>query len=102
MSTLPQNVTELYLAPVVLSVDARLQEMSTLSVTELTERVKKVSKLRGRSGGERAEALLRTIEHGLDMHGWQLTMDPRGIKLTHDTRRVVLGAPAVFDGYITG
>ena len=45
---------------------------------------------------QREAALLRSLEHLQDLHGWVLSVDPRGVRLTHGAHTCVLGiAPIV-------
>ena len=78
MAIRPHDVTDLYLAPVVLAVDARIEQLGQLD----------------------KDGLLRTVTHLVDCHGWESSWDPRGLRLTHDAHTFVLGIPAVFHEYL--
>ena len=48
----------------------------------------------------REEALVRTVTYLIDLHHWEFSWDPRGLRLTHGTHTFVLGIPAVFLEYL--
>ena len=100
MSTMPHDVTDLYLAPVVLAVDARIEELAELDLPHLGRQVALVSDLAEWTRDLRETALLRTIDHLIDLHGWELSWDPRGIRMTHGAHRLVLGVPATFAEFV--
>lgn len=100
MATVPKDITDLYLAPVILAVDARLGQLEGLTLAELTEEVAVLSDCSDRSAEWRREALLRAIAHGLSLRGWTLSWDARGLAVAHDEHRVVLGLPPVANEYL--
>ena len=102
MATRPHDVADLYLAPVVLTVDARIEELGQLDAKRLAFEVALESDSLDVTHKMREEALIRTVQHLIDCHGWQLSWDPRGLRLTHDGHTLVLGVPAVFHDYLAG
>ena len=100
MATRPHDLTDLYLAPVVLAVDARIEELGQLDMDRLTYEVALESDSPDYTRKLREEALIRTITHLIDTHDWQFSWDPRGLRLTHETHTFVLGIPAVFLEYL--
>jgi len=90
MADRPHDVTDLYLAPVLLAVDARIEELGKLDKDRLAYEV----------ALEREEALIRTITHLVDPHHWEFSWDPRGLRMTHHAHTLVLGIPAVFLDYL--
>jgi len=100
MATRPHDVTDLYLSPVVLAVDARIEELGQLSKDQLEYEVALESGAPDFTRSMREEALIRTIVHSVDGHGWELSWDPRGLRLSHDAHSLVLGTPAVFAEYL--
>ena len=100
MATRPHDLTDLYLAPVVLAVDARIEELGQLDKDRLTYEVALESDSPDFTRKLREEALIRTITHLTDTHDWQFSWDPRGLCLTHETHTFVLGIPAVFLEYL--
>lgn len=95
MATRPHDMTDLYLAPVVLEVDARLEELGHLDKDQLAHKVAFLSDSED-SRPMSEEALIGTVTYQIDCHGWEFSWDLRGLRLTHDAHTLVLGIPAVF------
>jgi hypothetical protein len=102
MTRTPHDVRDLYLAPVLLALEARLDEMGCLDSSELTQRVALASDRPDWTPELRATGLLRVLEHDIDLHGWEIGWSPRGLRVQHGRRSLTLGVPAVFDLYIAG
>jgi len=102
MATRPRDITDLYLAPVALAVDARITELGHLDAEQLAYEVALESDAADFTQAMREEALIRTITHLVDCHDWAFSWDPRGLRLTHDAHTFVLGIPAVFAEYLSG
>ncbi len=98
--TRPHDVTDLYLAPVVLAIDARIEELGRLDKDQLAHKVAFQSDSPDNIRGVSEEALIGTVTYLIDNHGWEFSWDPRGLRLTHDERTLVLGVPAVFLEYL--
>ena len=102
MTARPHDVSDLYLAPVALDIDRRIEEMSGLSVEEVRLRVILGTDFEPRNAGERADALFKTLTSGLELHSWQTSRKPRGLRLSHDAYSLVLGLPANLISYLDG
>ncbi len=102
MPVLPHDVADLRLAPVVLTLDARIEELSILDLEALRRHTALVSDTPEGTRDHREHALLRALEHGLDLHGWQLSWNSRGVRASHDNHHLVLGIPATFVDYLAG
>lgn len=100
MAARPHDITDLYLAPVVLAVDARIEEFGHLDKDGLAYEVALESDSPDLTRRMREEALIKTVTHLIERHGWELSWDPRGLRLTHDAHTFVLGIPAVFLEYL--
>ena len=100
MATRPHDITDLYLAPVVLAVDARIEELGRLDKSGLAYEVALESDAPDFTRQMREEALIRTVTHLIDSHDWEFSWDPRGLRLAHDAHTFVLGIPAVFVDYL--
>jgi len=100
MATRPHDVTDLYLAPVALAVDARIEELGQLDKDELVYEVALDADSPDFTRRMREDGLIRTVTHLIDDHGWEFSWDPRGLRLTHDAHSLVLGIPAVFHEYL--
>ncbi len=102
MAPKPHDLTDLYLAPVVLGVDARIEELGRLDGNRLAFEVALESDEADYNRNMREEALIRALTYLTDPHGWEFRWDPRGLRLTHDAHTLVLGIPAVFLEYLQG
>jgi len=102
MPARPHDITDLYLAPVALAVDARITELGRLDKEQLAYEVALESDSPDFTREMREEALIRTVTHLIDTHDWEFSWDPRGLRLTHDAHTFVLGLPAVFVEYLQG
>jgi hypothetical protein len=100
MANRPHDLTDLYLAPVVLAVDARIEELGRLDKSGLAYEAALESDTPDFTRRMREEALIRTVTHLIDGHDWKFSWDPRGLRLTHDAHTFVLGIPAVFLDYL--
>jgi hypothetical protein len=100
MATRPHDITDLYLAPVVLAVDARIEELGRLDKKGLAYEVALESDSPDYTRQMREEGLIRTITHLLETHDWTFSWDARGLRLTHEAHTFVLGIPAVFRDYL--
>jgi hypothetical protein len=90
----------LYLSPVVLELDARINELAALSDEQLSLRVALESDSPDWTSEIRGDAILRTVAHLVDLHGWALAWDARGIRISHGQHSLVLGIPASFSRYV--
>jgi hypothetical protein len=102
MADRPHDVTDLYLSPVVLAADARIGELGRLSKDQLAYEVALETDSPDFTRRMREEALIRTVTHLIDRHGWDFSWDPRGLRLSHGAHTLVLGIPAVFVEYLEG
>lgn len=102
MTTLPHDLSDLHLAPVVLALDARIAELSLLDVHELTQRVALESNLADWTRQMRISGVLETVSHLIDCHGWALAWDPRGIRVERGLNSLVLGVGPTLIEYVEG
>ena len=102
MSDRPHDVTDLYLAPVLLAVDARLEELGQLDRGRLAYEVALESDLPDVTRQMREEALMRAITHLTDTHHWTFSWDPRGLRMAHDAHTFVLGLPSALLDFLAG
>lgn len=102
MRNLPHDVSDLYLAPVVLAIDAKLDALATLEPRALAQRIAIESNAPAWSREDREKGLLVAIQHLIDCRGWTVTWDQRGLRLSHAEHTVVLGLPASFAEYLSG
>ena len=102
MRNMPHDVSDLYLAPVVLSIDAKLDDLATMEPRALAQRVAVESNLPDWSREDRERALLESIQHFVDCRGWTVTWDPRGLRLSHAEHTLVLGVSTNLADYRSG
>ena len=93
MSTLPKDLTDLQLGPLVLIVDRRLDELDLLELRELRLRVALQAPPPDRSRASRRQALLTMVCHQLDSRGWTMSWNDRGIRIVHDHQQRVARRP---------
>lgn len=102
MAAFLHDVTDLHLAPVLLALDARISELALLDGDELVQRVATESDRPNQSADMRRAGLLESVQHFVDMGGWKLAWDPRGMRVKHGRQHVVLGVPPTFQEYVDG
>jgi len=102
MSSSLHGITDILLAPVVLSIDEQIEELSLLDVDELAMRVAVDADTADWTRDMREDALLNSIQHRVEVHDWKLSWDPRGVRLSHSHNTLVLGVPATFIAYLSG
>lgn len=101
MTTRPHDIPDLFLAPVVLAIDAKIEQLARLDARQLAYEVALESDSPDLTRKMREGALIRTLEHLIDTHQWTLSWDSRGLRLTHDGHTLVLGVPATFGEYVS-
>ena len=101
MTSTPRDLSDLYLAPIVLGIDARIEHLASLSPAEFILAVEIVADRPIDYRTLREEALLSAIVGLDDYHGWTFDWHPRGLRISHGDRSVVLGVPSTFTDYLT-
>jgi hypothetical protein len=102
MPVLPHDAADLYLAPLLLVLNERLEELNGLALDDLRVHVGLVSDQPDWSRDMRETGLLHAISHTIDCHDWTLSWHQRGLRVSHGKHQVVLGVPATFAGYLDG
>jgi hypothetical protein len=100
MTAHPHDIADLYLAPVVLAVDARIEELSQLDPEALALRIALDSDLPDWTSQLRETGLLRAVGRLIDLHDWTISVDRRGIRLTHKQHSLALGMPQSLTDYL--
>ena len=93
MAAIPRDIKDLYLAPVVLSIDALLEEFGRLGQEDLLKRIHADSRLADGDRAMREAGLIQTLRLDSDTHGWEFLIDERGVRLRHAEHTFVLGIP---------
>jgi hypothetical protein len=102
MSLLPHDASDLFLAPVALALDRRIDELGRLGPKALSDEIALESDLADWTRDLREQALLRTVGHLVETHHWVLSWEDRGLRLSHQERHVVLGIPDSFRRFLDG
>lgn len=100
MPPAPRDYTDLFLAPVALQVDQRLEKFAGLDRDALHKRVVLETNHEAWNAGGRAQDVVDSVTYLLDMHGWRAGWDPRGLRLSHDDHSLVLGVPPNLTAYV--
>lgn len=96
----PHDIVDLYLAPVTLSLDQRLNELSELSPEDLDFRVVLDTNMQPKDRAQRAEALLGTITYLVALHDWRVSWHLRGLLVSHRDHELVLGISPNLRAYL--
>lgn len=102
MQQIPHDATDLVLAPVALQLDERLDRLGALDTQELLFLIALETDRDPRSPEQRRELLLEALGRDVDTHGWELEWDPRGLRLGHEGRGLVLGLPPKVKAFVSG
>lgn len=100
MATRPHDLTDLYLAPVALELEHELAGLSGLSSRELDAQVALRANRDPHTTEERRRDLLAAVTHSLDLHGWEVSWEPRGLRMSHDAHELVLGVDRNLTEYL--
>lgn len=100
MAERPHDMTDLYLAPVLLEIEGCLEDLGALSADDLRYQVVLETDVEPRDSAERQRAVLGTVRHRVELHGWALSLHERGLAVSHDDRTIVLGLPANLREYV--
>ncbi len=97
----PRDRADLFMAPVLLDVDERINQLAQLGAQELADRVLVHVNREVTSRAERREALMDTLVDGLALHGWRAKWHVRGLRLSHGKHSVVLGLGPDLRAYLS-
>ena len=91
MSLLPHDLTDLYLSPVALELNARLSDFEGRTDDEVDYLVALRADRQPQNLAERRVLALRAVTHGSDLHGWEVEWVPRGLSMRNGSHELVLG-----------
>ena len=100
MTIRPHDLSDLYLAPVALTTDSCLERWAAMSPDEVRGEVALHTNSDPTTPDKRRAALLATLAQP-EMHGWALSIGPRGVVLTHDNHVITLGVPDSVRSYLS-
>lgn len=83
MIAVPHDTTDTLLAPVALRLDQQLEELSALDQKEFLYFVALSTDREPHTHERRCELLMTAVTREVDCHGWGLSWDQRGLRLTH-------------------
>ena len=99
---LPRDTTDLALGPVALRLDEELRLLDGLTPEELIQRLLLETGWTPRTAEQRRTAVLARLTRFVDLHGWRVDLDDRGVRLEHGNHSVTLGLPDVLRSYLSG
>lgn len=85
-----------------LAVDGRLEELARLTPEELVCEIAVTANSDAKSSVERQRAVVSAATYPLDLHGWNVDLSPRGLRLHHAEHSLVLGLPPNVLEYLEG
>jgi hypothetical protein len=100
MHPLPRDVADLRLAPVALQLDAQLETFGRLDASAVALRVAFDTDRIGTTAEQRARDVVTSLTRLLNLHGWQVAWEQRGIRLSQGEHALVLGVPPVLRGHV--
>ncbi|HRD63524.1 MAG TPA: hypothetical protein PK324_16765 [Nocardioides sp.] len=100
MTIRPHDLSDLYLAPVVLAIDSTLERWGATTLDQVRREVVLHTNGDPATPEKRRAALLATLARP-KMHGWTMSIGPRGVVLTHDDHVITLGVPDSVRSYLS-
>jgi hypothetical protein len=101
MARAPHDLADLRLAPVALALDEQIEAYSGLDAAELLRRVSLETNREPRTADERRSCLIESVTRFIDLHGWEVSWDPRGLEIRHGDHRLVLGVSEDLRSFIS-
>lgn len=102
MAALPDDIADLQLAPVALAIDAKIEQLVPLSAAELSDWIALQGDHPDWTPDLRETGLIQALEHDIDTHGWEVSVDGRGVRLAHGKHSLALGVPECVRAYLAG
>jgi hypothetical protein len=102
MSIRPRDLTDLYLSPVAIELDRRLDELSPLSAQDVEVKVALSTDREASLPSDRIDLFLQSLAHLIPLHGWELAYESRGVRVQHGGHSLVLGVPDCVREYVGG
>ena len=96
----PHDITDLYLAPVVLAIDAELEALRGKGYEDVALYIALATNREPTSRSEKRKYFIEAVTKFIELHGWDVTCHPRGLRLTHDGHQIVLGLPLPVYSYL--
>ena len=99
MSIRPRDLTDLYLSPVAIELDRRLEVLTPFTLKELELQIALTTDREASAPEARVELFLQSLAHLLPLHGWELAYETRGVRVRHGDHSLVLGVPGCVREY---
>jgi hypothetical protein len=96
----PHDISDLYLAPVALALDARIEALGRLDRPALRHEIALEGEYPDWTREFRATCLLAAITRGVRTHGWDFEWDPRGVRVSNHEHTYVLGVPLTLTAFL--
>jgi hypothetical protein len=96
----PHDITDLYLAPVVLAIDAELEALRGKGPDDILMHIALATNREPRSRDEKRRYFIEAVTKFHDLHGWTVSCHPRGLRLSHGEHQIVLGLPPAVYAYL--
>jgi hypothetical protein len=100
MTTLPRDISDLYMSPLALELDRRLEQLEGLTEAELEFEVTLATDRQPRDVADRSALVLAMLTRALATHGWKASWVPRGLRVSHADHHLVLGVPPNVRAYL--
>jgi hypothetical protein len=100
MTPRPRDLTDLFLSPVALELDRRLQRLSSLAPDRLDTEVAVATDQQPADERDRRALMLATLTNLAELHDWEVSWHPRGLQLRHERHSLVLGLPGSVREYV--
>ena len=101
MTARPHDITDLYMPPVALELDRRLEQLEGLTAAEIEYQVVLGTDLQPRNAAARPALVLDLLTRSLETHGWEVSWVPRGLRVSHADHHLVLGVPHNVRAYLS-
>jgi hypothetical protein len=100
MALLPHDTADLALAPVMLHLEHEIAFFSDLSPEEVAHRIVLETNSQPRTYDERRDALVQSLTRFIDLHGWDIAVNERGVRVSHHQNAVTIGLPKSVHAYL--
>jgi hypothetical protein len=96
----PHDIADLYLAPVVLTIDAELEALRGKSYDDIVMYIALATNREPRTRADKRRYFIEAVTKFHDLHGWEIVCHPRGLMLAHGDHQLVLGLPPTVHSYL--
>ena len=101
MARAPHDLADLRLAPLALALDEQIEAYSELDGPELLRRVSLETNREPRTAEERQACLIESLTRFIELHGWEVSWDSRGLEIRHGGHHLVLGVSEELRNFVS-